>query len=197
MSLNRTVRTLALAMLLILGTGSVAPLSAATIYESTFDDFAADWLPVTPLPTVTQGAGIATLAVDPPEPYGRADSIPIISTGGADISTMIFSVDMIGTAGAGALVWIAYFEGVTFHSAEEVFNIPAGGPVNLVRDGNTLAAIPGSADGFKLVLYAFGSGTFDRLGVTAPFLVPEPSLALPSLLAILAMMHVRARSRRS
>ncbi len=195
MLLKRTVRMLGLAVLL--GVGLVAPASATTLYESLFDDFSADWTVGVPAPLVIQGAGVATLEVMPGESIGRANSNEIVSTAGSSISDLTFSVDVVGSSGSGALVWIAYFQGGGFLGAEGLFELPASGPVSLVRDGSTLASAPVAADHFQLILYALGSTTFDRIAVTAPVPVPEPSLAVPTALAALAMLHARGRRRRS
>lgn len=195
MLLKRTVSMLGLAVLL--GVGLVAPVSATTLYESLFDDFSADWTAAAPLPLVIQGAGVVTLEVMPGESIGRANSNEIVSTGGNDIADLTFSVDVVGSSGSGALIWIAYFQGAGFLGAEGLFELPASGAVSLNRQGSTLASVPAGADSFQLILYSLGSTTFDRIAVSAPVPIPEPSLAVPTALAALAMIHVRARRRRS
>ncbi len=189
---NRSLRTLGLAA--VLWASVALPASAATIYESLFDNFVTEWTLSTPAPTVVQGVGVATLDVMGGETLGRSGS-PIVSIGGNDWANLVFSVDVVGASGSGTSIFIAYFDGGTFLDAESLIEVLGGGTRTLSRTGDTLAALPGSADSFQIILFTLDSTTFDTFQVTGPMVVPEPSLAIPTFFGILAMMHVRGRRR--
>ncbi len=166
------------------------------MFQSTFDDFLADWSPVPVLPVYDDSApGVTTLWAQDGEVYGRANSLVITPMAGLSFSELRFSVDLTHAGDNGSYVWIAYFQGLSFLAAEGVFVLPPNGALEQTRLGSTLEHVPVDADSFMMILYGMspesGAGTgFDLLTVMAP----EPSLAVPTGLLALAMLRARRRN---
>ncbi len=190
---GNAARRLVLAVSLWIGLALPASASATTLYEWTFDDFAANWTtyPPSPPPSVLQGEGVATLSPMTGEALGRSDSIDV-STMGIDWGQLTFSLETTRSEGSTTSVYIAYFLATQFLDAEPLFHFPAGGPATYTREGETLTLVPDGADGFRIVLFALGPTTIDQITVTSP----EPSLAAAVAVAILAMLHIRGRRQR-